>query len=545
MGRPCGIPAGVYHHTPRGDRNDTIGKGGSMKKGIAISAIALFLGVTSIMSCSSSSSGTKSFPKGFLWGVSTAAEQSEGGITNNDWYIWEQMGNTPPVGLADNFYNLYAQDFTNAQAMHLNAFRLTFEWSRIEPNPPAVIGMPLTAGDVVTSEVQHYKDVIASLEAHGLTPVVTLVHWTVPQWVDDPANIKANNYTQSTTSLAGWTNTLTAYAFSSYAAFMAQQFSTTVKYWITENEPLPDTLSGYIMGVFPPGFNNLSDLTAPTMPNGASVVTVVKNMIMGHALAYHAIHAIEPNAMVSIAANSIFSSAIPGNAASAAAAKAFDHAYNLTYLDAATTGIFDNGLTGTTNTTYYPEWAHTLDYIGVNYYNNDYVVPAPAGFLKPINALPCDSTIGAFIPLSSIGCPAQNPPETQGLTGILVEYAQRYHLPMLITENGYGDADPVGKAKYIVQNIQAVKNAINQGADMLGYMYWTMDYDYEWTSGYAQNFGLFYVDNFTSCTTPKCGLIPTTTTNFTRTPVQPAVDVFSAIAAANDITPTIMNQYGQ
>ena len=67
-----------------------------MKKGIVISAIALFLGVTSIMSCSSSSSGTKSFPKGFLWGVSTAAEQSEGGITNNDWYIWEQMGNTPP-----------------------------------------------------------------------------------------------------------------------------------------------------------------------------------------------------------------------------------------------------------------------------------------------------------------------------------------------------------------------------------------------------------------------------------------------------------------
>ncbi len=547
MGSPSGIPAGVYHRTPIRDRNDTRGKGGRMKKGIVISAIALLLGVTAIISCSSSSSGTKSFPKGFLWGASTAAEQSEGGITNNDWYIWEQMGKTPPVGLADNFYNLYAQDFTNAQAMHLNAFRLTFEWSRIVPNKPANIYAPLTESDpaVDMAEVNHYKAVVASLAAHGLTPVVTLVHWTVPQWVDNPAAYNPTTNTFTDSSLGGWTNTETAFAFANYAGFMAQEFSSTVKYWITENEPLPDTLSGYIMGVFPPGFNNLSDLTATTMPNGASVVTVVKNMIMGHALAYHAIHAIEPNAMVSIAENSIFSSAIPGNAGSAAAAKAFDHAYNLAYLDAVTTGIFDNGLTGTTNTEYHAEWAHTLDYIGVNYYNNDYVVPAPAGFLKPINALPCDSTIGAFISLSSIGCPAQNPPETQGLTGILVEYAQRYHLPMLITENGYGDADPVGKAKYIVQNIQAVKNAINQGADMLGYMYWTMDYDYEWTSGYAQNFGLFYVDNFTSCTTPACGLIPTTTTDFTRTPVQPAVDVFSAIAAANDITPTIMNQYGQ
>ncbi len=320
-----------------------------MKKGIMISALALLLGITTIMSCSNSN-GTKTFPKGFLWGVSTAAEQSEGGITNNDWYVWEQMGKTPPVGLADNFYNLYAQDFANAQAMN--------------------------------------------------------------------------------------------------------------------------------------------------------------------------------------------------------------HAYNLTILDALTSGKFDNGLTGTTNISYYPSWAHTLDYIGVNYYNNDYVVSAP-NILSPINAIPCDETINAYASgiLASFGCPyttdssgtqvLSSPSETQGLTNILVEYAQRYHLPMLVTENGYSGGDPVEKAKYIVQNIMAVKNAINHGADMLGYMYWTLNYDYEWTLGYAQNFGLFYVDDFTSCTTPFCGLIPSmTTTGFTRTPVQPAVDVYSAIAAANDVTPTIIDQYG-
>jgi len=517
-----------------------------MKKGGRVLLAAFLFCLTAIVSCTSSNKGTKTFPKGFLWGVSTAAEQSEGGITNNDWYIWEQMGKTPPVGLADNFYNLYAQDFTNAQTMHLNAFRLTFEWSRIVPNKPANIYAPLTPNDVDMSEVQHYKDVIASLENHGLTPVVTLIHWTMPVWVDNPAaayDQTAQTFTDG--SLGGWTNTATAYAFAQYAGFMAQEFSTTVKYWITENEPVPDTLSGYVIGVFPPGFSNLGYLTATTMPFSSSVVSVIKNMIMGHALAYHAIHAIDPDAMVSIAQNSIFASPIPGDARSEQAAKAFDHAYNLTFLDAATTGIFDNGLTGTTNTETHPEWAHTLDYIGVNYYSNDYVVPAPPGILVPINAIPCDPTIGAFIPLSALGCPAQNPSETQGLTNILVEYAQRYHLPMLITENGYGDADPVGKAKYIVQNILAVKNAINQGADMLGYMYWTMDYDYEWTSGYAQNFGLFYVDNFTSCTKPFCGLVPSTTTDFTRTPVQPAVDVYSAIAAANDVTQTILNQYGQ
>ncbi|MCL4557658.1 MAG: family 1 glycosylhydrolase [Deltaproteobacteria bacterium] len=507
----------------------------------------LMIALGMLTSCSSKSGGTApiNFPKGFLWGVSTAAEQSEGGITNNDWYAWEQMGNTPPVGLADDFYHLYAQDFTNAQAMHLNAFRLTFEWSRVVPTRPADIYAPLSVSDpaVDMTAVAHYHDIINSLIAHGLTPVVTLTHYTVPQWVDNPGayDKASNSFTDG--SLGGWTNTATAYAFANYAGFMAQQFSTTVKYWLTENEPLPDTLAGYVLGQYPPGFMNISYLTATTMPFSASVVTVVKNMIMGHALAYHEIHAVEPGAMVSIAKNSIFASARPNDPASTAAANAFDHAYNLTYLDAVTKGVFDDGLTGTTNTEIHPEWANTLDYIGVNYYSDDYVVPF-AGILIPINAVPCDPTIGAVIPLGSLGCPAQNPPETQGLTEILVEYAQRYHLPMLITENGYGKADPVGKTKYIVQNIMAVKDAIDQGADILGYMYWTMDYDYEWTSGYAQNFGLFYVDDFTSCTKPDCGLVPNTATDFARTPVQPAVDVYSSIAAGNSISPSIIDQYG-
>ncbi len=527
-----------------------------MKKySFVIAALLLSIFGISLISCSSSSN-TKTFPKGFLWGVSTAAEQSEGGITNNDWYVWEQMGKTPPVGLADNFYNLYAQDFTNAQAMHMNAFRLTFEWSRIEPHAPSVIGMPLNKGDVDMAEVRHYQEVINSLEAHGLTPVVTLTHYTLPIWVDDPQDLAANNYTRSTTSLAGWTNTLTAYAFENYAGFMAQQFSTTVTYWLTENEPMVDVLVGYVLDEYPPGFPINLNLTTTTMPFSTSAVDVARNMILGHVLAYKAIHAAEPNAMVSIAKNSIFTTPVPNVAGSTEAANAFNHAYNLTYLDAVTKGVFDKGLTGTTFTETHTNWANTIDFIGVNYYANDYVIPAP-GILAPINAIPCDQTLNAYLPgvLTSMGCPYTtesngtrvllNPSETQGLTNMLVEYTNLYHLPMLITENGSGSGDPIAKAAYIVQNIMAVKNAINQGADMLGYMYWTMDYDYEWTSGYDQNFGLFTVDDFTRCTVPACGgWSPTTGTHFTRTAVQPAVDVYSAIAAGNSISSSIIDQYG-
>ena len=522
-----------------------------MKRTIAGYLIVFCIPVV-IGSCSPAKNSTApmNFPKDFLWGVATAAEQSEGGNTQNDWYVWEQMGKTPPVGLADNSYNLYAVDFTNAQAMHLNAFRLTFEWSRVVPDKPADIYEPLTASDISWTAVQHYTDVVNSLIAHGLTPVVTLTHYTVPRWVDDPSaayDWTAQTFTDG--SLGGWTNTATAYAFANYAGFMARAFSTTVKYWLTENEPVADVLLGYIAGQYPPGYSNYFDLNAPGMPFSASVVTVMKNMIMGHALAYHAIHAEEPDAMVSFAKNSIFTSAIPNDPASAAAADAFDHAYNLTYLDAVTTGIFDTGLTGTTFTEVHTDWAHTLDYIGVNYYENDYAVPAPFGLLAPIKAVPCSQAIAgalqAFnITLGTLGCPAQNPSESQGLTDMVLKYARRYHLSILITENGDNSNDPFAKANYIVQNTMALHDAMDQGATVIGYLYWTLNYDYEWTSGYDQSAGLFSVDDFTGCTVPFCSVIPDANTDFARTPLRPATDVFSAIAAANGISPSIINQYG-
>lgn len=515
-----------------------------MKKRLLVLTLSL-LTACMMGSCTSASKETalENFPKGFLWGVSTAAEQSEGGNIDNDWYTWEQMGRTPPVGLADNFYNLYAVDFSNAQAMHLNAFRLTFEWARIVPHKPADIYAPLTTADVDMNEVNHYHDVINSLIADGLTPVVTLTHYTLPQWVDNPS-AAFNPTTQAFTdgSLGGWTNTATAYAFANYAGFMAQQFSSTVRYWLTENEPVLYALSGYVTGEFPPGYTNISCLTATTMPFTASARTVIKNLIMGHAFAYHAIHAVEPGALVSFAKNSIYTNGVPGNAVSKAAADAFNHAYNLTFLDAVTSGIFDEGLTGTTFTQVHPEWARTLDFVGVNYNNNEYIMPAP-GILVPINAVPCDSTLGTGI-TTLFNCPAANPSKPLGMTEILIEYMQRYHLPILLTETGYGGTTSSEKADYIVQTAMAVHNAIAQGVDMLGYLYWTLDYDYEWSSGYAQNSGLFYVDDFTQCTVPSCGMIPTTTTDFTRTPVQPAVDIYTAIAAGNSISPTIIDLYG-
>jgi beta-glucosidase/6-phospho-beta-glucosidase/beta-galactosidase len=503
---------------------------------------AFAVGITALFaaSCGSSPTASVPFPQGFLWGVSTAAQQSEGKNTQNDWYAWEMLGKVPTVGLADDSYDLYDTDATEAQGLGANEFRLTFEWARIVPNAPADPTAPLTTADVDMTEVAHYQAVIASLKAHGLTPVVTLTHYTLPLWVDNPAAYDAGTETYTDGSLGAWTNPVTAQAFASYAGFMAQTFGGDVKYWLTENEPLPDILSGYLFEQWPPGFLRVN-LTQKNLPNGASVQTALINMIDGHARAYKAIKAAEPDAKVSFAHNSIATLPIdPNNPADVAAAARWDHFYNLLFLDAVTTGMLDTSLTGAGPMQSHPEWAGTLDYLAVNYYAYDPVVPT-CGLPGPVDALPCDPLVEAGLPgvLQNLGCPAENPSEVDGLKIILSEYENRYHLPILITENGSGQMDSTQKAAYIVQNLAELGRLAQGGMPIIGYSYWTLNRDYEWTMGFNQWFGLYDVQGFEQ---PGFA-VPGPTTDFTRVPMHPATDVFTTITKGNAVPGSLIDQY--
>ena len=73
------------------------------------------------------------FPPGFLWGVSTAAHEVEGGNHNNQWSDWEAAGRIRSgdrSGQACDWWNNAERDFDLAQEMGLNALRLSVEWSR-------------------------------------------------------------------------------------------------------------------------------------------------------------------------------------------------------------------------------------------------------------------------------------------------------------------------------------------------------------------------------------------------------------------------------
>ena len=122
------------------------------------------------------------FPKNFLWGTATSAYQVEGG-NKNDWSEWEkvnadrlaekgkaykkwQIKKFPEIlfpenyisGQASDHYSRYKEDFDLLERLNQNAFRLSLEWSRIEPRE----------GEFNKEAIEHYRDVLGNLKARGI-----------------------------------------------------------------------------------------------------------------------------------------------------------------------------------------------------------------------------------------------------------------------------------------------------------------------------------------------------------------------------------------
>ncbi|MGN6375270.1 MAG: family 1 glycosylhydrolase, partial [Sphingomonas sp.] len=118
---------------------------------------------------------TRPMPKGFLWGAAISAHQSEGNDVNSDSWLLENLAETvykDPSGDACDSYNRYDQDFAIAGSLGFNCYRFGIEWARIEPEP----------GVFSNAVLDHYKRVLAACRGHGLLPILSYNHFTVPRW---------------------------------------------------------------------------------------------------------------------------------------------------------------------------------------------------------------------------------------------------------------------------------------------------------------------------------------------------------------------------
>jgi len=199
---------------------------------------------------------TRALPDGFIWGTATAAHQTEGGNWNNDWWMWEHDPTSPCVETSgdacDHFWR-YPQDIAMLADLGFGAYRFSLEWSRIEPEE----------GEWSRSALDHYRRMLACCHEHGILPVLTYHHFTIPRWV---------------AADGGFSERPTAERFARFCEHAAGALGDLVGISCTINEPNVVSLLGYLLGRFPPG---LTDGDAYFQANDV--------MVEAHRLAYDAI----------------------------------------------------------------------------------------------------------------------------------------------------------------------------------------------------------------------------------------------------------------
>jgi len=226
------------------------------------------------MSHDNPNAGPVSIDNGFLWGVATSAYQSEGGYNGENqpqtnWSRAEQDKEVMPLGKAAEFWNRYAEDFALCQKMGLSAFRLSLEWSRIQPTFSSKPAAP-PAFDYVA--LDHYADMLAACRDHGLEPVVTLHHFTHPAWLGTDPWLEP--------SAVGHFANYVRVAVRHVNRLLCSRGYQPIRYYITINEPNMLLFNTYLGGQFPSA--------APR--GGAAVTRACCQLLCAHMAAYNAIH---------------------------------------------------------------------------------------------------------------------------------------------------------------------------------------------------------------------------------------------------------------
>ncbi|MFA6600680.1 MAG: glycoside hydrolase family 1 protein [Candidatus Omnitrophota bacterium] len=393
----------------------------------------------------------------FLWGAATSSHQVEGENTLNDWWEWERAGRLKESsGLACDHYRRYGADFDLVSELGHNAHRFSIEWSRLEP----------VEGRWDEAAFAHYEDVLKTLRAKRIEPVVTLHHFTNPLWF---------------ARRGGWANPACVTAFARYVRRAAEAFGKYVRIWITINEPTIYVYHAHLAGLWPPGGKSLKE--------GAAVF---RNMLFAHAEAYREIHRLYetkswPRPWVSFSQYATrYEPCRPEFFADRWAASFRNESLNHLFVKSALEGfLFFPG--------FFCEFLpvrKTLDFIGLNYYMSQFVRVSGLWGAK-LAGESCDEAhhAGRVRERNAMNWPV----DPEGFGRLLVDFG-RYGLPILVTENGICAADDEQRSRFIREHLGALARAREAGARVSGYFYWSLLDNFEWAHGFGPRFGIVEVD---------------------------------------------------
>ena len=428
-----------------------------------------------------------SFPPDFRWGAATAAFQIEGATTadGRGESIWDRFARTPgKVHNGDtgdpacDHYHRWSEDLDLLSSLGVGAYRFSISWPRIQPSG---------RGAANQRGLDFYRRVLEGLRERGISPLVTLYHWDLPQALEDEG---------------GWASRDVALRFAEYAEHVFDGLGDLVDDWTTHNEPWVTSFLGYALGTKAPG--------ATEWPRA---LAASHHVLLSHGLVVRAFRETGRRGRIGITLDLTIVRPGRDHEDDEAAARRLDGHHNRWFLDPIFKGAYPAdmlehyerrfGALDAIRPGDVERIAAPIDYLGVNFYRPNVVTARDDGSVLGLADVPLDGDTTAM------GWPVVPEALTELLVGLKRDYGDR---PLLITENGAAFEDRTNGADvvedpqrvaYLESHVAAVGKAIAAGVDVRGYYVWSLLDNFEWEHGYSQRFGIVYVDFETQRRTPK------------------------------------------
>ncbi|MDU2491937.1 MAG: glycoside hydrolase family 1 protein [Clostridium celatum] len=433
----------------------------------------------------------KNFPKDFLWGASTSAYQVEGawnedgkGLSVID--MLNHPEDTSDFKVASDHYHRYKEDVKLFAEMGLKAYRFSIAWTRIIPNG---------VGEVNKKGIEFYNNLIDELNKYNIEPIVTMYHFDLPYELEKQG---------------GWSNRDTIDAFVEYAKVLFENFGQEVRYWLTINEQNTMILHPGAIGI-PKGGK---------LPSKKELYQQNHNMLVAQAKVMNLCHEMLTNAKIGPALNITTMYGETCNPNDAIAAHNWETLRGWSFLDLAVYGrynrLFWSYLEDRELTPVILEGDMDIlksgnpDFIAMNYYSTATIAESK-GDSSDVSPRAGDQQIMLGEP--GVYRAAENPyvdkskygwvVDPVGLRMTLRKVSERYNLPILITENGYGDKDVLeendvinddDRIDFIRNHLEQLQLAIADGVEILGYCPWSAIDVMSTHQGYGKRYGFIYVN---------------------------------------------------
>jgi beta-glucosidase len=433
------------------------------------------------------------FPDGFVWGAATSAFQIEGAATEfgRTPSVWDTFTATPghvrngdTGAVACDHVHRVAGDVALMADLGLHAYRFSVSWPRV---------LPGGTGEPSAEGLGFYDRLVDRLLEAGIQPWATLFHWDLPQTLEDRG---------------GWRNRDCVDWFTDFAATMVRTLGDRVAGWATLNEPWCYAFLGHCAGV-----------NAPGLQDAGAAVAVAHHQLLGHGRAVGAMRALAPAARLGVVINPAPVVADPGAEVGADVLRRVDGSRNRWWFDPLLTGAYPDDVLAD----FGPhadcvrdgdaaEIGAPIDWLGINYYNDEVVRTRRPGDTQPPSPYP---GVPEYVPADPTPDATDTgwPLTPGGLTRQLLWLRDRYPAlpPLYITENGAAYDDPVvdgrchdvRRIRYHESHLRALHEAMTAGVDVRGYFAWSLMDNFEWAWGYDMRFGLVHVDYETQARTVR------------------------------------------